>query len=129
MRIFQALKQDSEARGHFAVLALVVLATVVAAVHPALITGLSLTCTLRRFTGIRCPFCGMTTDFISMAHGHWPHENPFSIPFAILIYLVYPTFLFYTIRTGQLFLFSGRRLQIAAMSIGCVMWAANNLGK
>jgi hypothetical protein len=115
-----------EVRTHVAVCVLIVVGTVVAALRPTWLAAAPLGCVLRRFTGIRCPFCGMTTDFVAMWHGHMPRENPFSLLAAVAIYLLYPAFLLYTFRTGQLSLFSSRKMHVAILGIVCVMWAANN---
>ncbi|MBR1495073.1 MAG: DUF2752 domain-containing protein [Acidaminococcaceae bacterium] len=34
-------------------------------------TGLSIPCPFRYFTGFLCPGCGITTFFLSVAHGNW----------------------------------------------------------
>ncbi len=34
-------------------------------------TGLSIPCPFRYFTGFLCPGCGITTLFLSLAHGNW----------------------------------------------------------
>ena len=100
-----------------------------AALHPTWLAAITPACTLRRFTGVRCPFCGMTTDFLSMWHGHLPRENPFSPLMAVMIYIVYPAVLVYTLRTGQFHLFSNRKLHLVLLCVVGVMWAANNLGR
>src|SRR6185503_6456500 len=57
---------------------------------PRLIEALPLGCVLYASTGIRCPFCGMTRDFLTILHGSWPHQNVFSVPAAFVIWFVYP---------------------------------------
>jgi len=129
MPILSVWKRRPEARAHLAVCTLIVVGSLLAALRPAWVAALPLGCALRRMTGIRCPFCGMTTDFLTMWHGRWPSENPFSLLAAVVIYLLYPLFLLYTFRTNQLHLFSARRLQAATLCLVCVMWAANNYAR
>ncbi len=115
-----------EALTHIFVCLLVIVGSAMAALRPGWLRTISLGCALRTVTGIRCPFCGMTTDFMAMWKGSMPHENPFSILAAVVIYLLYPTLLMYTFRTNQLYVFSDRRLQSCVLCLVLVMWAANN---
>jgi len=64
-----------------------------ALVVPDLLLRLPLNCVLVRLTGLHCPFCGMTRDFVGMVHGILPRNNPCSLPFAIAS-VVYPAVLF-----------------------------------
>jgi hypothetical protein len=46
----------------------------VGAVYPFLTAhtgGQGLPCPLRTLTGVPCPFCGMTTATVAIAHGNW----------------------------------------------------------
>ena len=46
----------------------------VGALYPLIMAhtgGQGLPCPLRTLTGVPCPFCGMTTATVAMAHGQW----------------------------------------------------------
>jgi len=69
---------------------------------PNAILGVQYQCVLHRFTGMYCPFCGMTRDFILMAHGSLPRNNPGSPVVAIGLYVVYPLWLIWAgLREGS----------------------------
>ncbi len=57
------------------------------AVYPAVLAhtgGHGLPCPLRTLTGVPCPFCGLTTATVAIAHGQWAAAASVS-PFAYLI--------------------------------------------
>ena len=47
-------------------------------------------CWFHKFTGLNCPFCGMTRDFIAILHGRWNLLNPCSVPCFFLLFVAYP---------------------------------------
>ena len=49
----------------------------------SVVLGLVPPCLLNVLTGIRCPFCGMTRDFVAIAHWASPSQNPFSAGIAL----------------------------------------------
>jgi hypothetical protein len=50
-------------------------------------------CVLHAVTGMRCPFCGMTRDFVAIAHWACPSQNPCSA-FVALCTLFAPVLVF-----------------------------------
>ena len=82
-----------EPKQHRVTLGLLALGGVLLACAPNVILGLQYQCVLHGLTGLRCPFCGMTRDFILMAHGSLPRNNPGSLVVAIGLYVAYPLWL------------------------------------
>ena len=49
-------------------------AAAIGAVYPAIMAHTSdqgIPCPLRAITGVPCPFCGLTTGTVALAHGQW----------------------------------------------------------
>ncbi len=78
---------------HLLLLGSIFLAGTVLACRPQAVLGLHYQCVLSMFTGIRCPFCGMTRDFILISQGFLPKNNPGSLTLAVAAYVGYPLWL------------------------------------
>ena len=78
------------ARLHVAMLFLIAAATAVLRLRPEWVLQLGLHCGMQQILGLKCPFCGMTRDFIAMLHGRRPELNLASPAMAAVVYGVYP---------------------------------------
>jgi Protein of unknown function (DUF2752) len=86
-------------RWHAVALVSTAAACAAAVLVPELILRLPLQCLLVRLTGLKCPFCGMTRDFVGMLHGRFPGHNPFSAATAV-VWVGYPASVFRAWRNG-----------------------------
>jgi hypothetical protein len=95
---------------------------------PNALLGMQYQCVLHRLTGIRCPFCGMTRDFILMAHGSLPQHNPGSLLLAIALYGAYPVWLASAALCGSAGLFVSRERTIRVLIVAmAALLISNNL--
>jgi hypothetical protein len=65
-------------------------AAAIGRVYPTLMGythGYGIPCPLRTLTGVPCPFCGLTTATVDMAHGQWA-EAARTSPLALLVALL-----------------------------------------
>ncbi|MGA2904747.1 MAG: DUF2752 domain-containing protein [Candidatus Korobacteraceae bacterium] len=113
---------------HLLVLGCLVLGGLLLACAPNVILGMHYQCMLHRITGLRCPFCGMTRDFILMAHGSLPRHNPGSLFVALALYLAYPPWLMMAaLRRRSWLTVSREKVVTAAMIVMAMLFIANNL--
>jgi hypothetical protein len=113
---------------HALVLSCLLLGGLALACAPNALLGMHYQCVLHGLTGIRCPFCGMTRDFILMTHGSLPQHNPGSLLLALALYGAYPVWLASAALRGPGSLFVSREKTIRALIV--VMTAlliSNNL--
>lgn len=104
------------------------LSGLVLAFVPNIILGLQYQCVLHRMTGLRCPFCGMTRDFILMAHGSLPQNNPGSLVAAVTLYMAYPAWLLFATLRRRSWLMIKRNNVINALIIAmALLFVWNNL--
>ena len=88
-------------RHHALAVGFLVFGSLLLAFAPQAALGLRYQCLLHSLTGLRCPFCGMTRDFILMAHGSLPRNNPGSLMVAIGLYVAYPIWLVMAVVRGR----------------------------
>ena len=77
-------------RAHGSLLVLIGAAGLAVIRAPEVVAAFPLVCGLRFLTGLNCPFCGMTRDFLLLGAGQAATHNPFSPAVAALLFLVYP---------------------------------------
>jgi hypothetical protein len=113
---------------HALVLSSLLLGGLALAWMPDSLLGMRYQCVLHTVTGIRCPFCGMTRDFILMAHGSLPQHNPGSLFAALALYGAYPFWLARETLRGKAGLFVSREKAIRMLIMAMVLLLiCNNL--
>jgi len=118
-----------QARTHLCVLAAMIVCTAILRFWPDWVMGLSLQCVLRSVFHLKCPFCGMTRDFVAILHGQHPELNPFSWLAAIGMYFVYPVVFVWAWLNRKLDVFY-RPVVYRLFAVGLIlMFVANNLRK
>ena len=115
-------------REHCLVLGALILSALVLLAAPHAVLGAHYQCLLHRVTGLRCPFCGMTRDFILMFHGAAPQNNPGSLVLAIALYIAYPVWLAWAAaRRPARLLINRDKLVRALMFAMLALFISNNL--
>jgi hypothetical protein len=115
-------------RQHLLLLGGILLTGIILACAPNAILGLHYQCLLTRATGIRCPFCGMTRDFILMSKGSLPRYNPGSLFVAVAGYVGYPAwFGAAALRKPSWLLVSRKRVVQVLTAAIMVLFVCNNL--
>ena len=113
---------------HLLVMGGLVLGGLVLACAPQAALGLQYQCVLHWMTGLRCPFCGMTRDFILIAHGALPRNNPGSLVAALTLYVAYPMWLIVAALGGRSRLLVRRDGVIGGLVVVmAVLFVCNNL--
>ena len=125
MRIFPR-GVDPELRPHLAVMTGIAICTAVLALDPRCLLHAGYHCQLHVLLGIRCPFCGMTRDFVAMLHGSLPAQNPCSLFAAIFVYGLYPAAVFAAWHAGCLEWFHSAAVRRGAVVMLGIMLVANN---
>ncbi len=115
-------------RQHLLVMGGLVLGGLMLAFVPNAVLGLRYQCMLHWMTGLRCPFCGMTRDFVLMAHGALPRNNPGSLVVALALYVAYPMWLIVAALGGRSRVLVRRDGVIGALVVVmAVLFICNNL--
>jgi Protein of unknown function (DUF2752) len=113
---------------HGLLLGCLLVAALLLACFPTTLLGMQYQCALHRITGLRCPFCGMTRDFILMSRGSFPRNNPGSLLLAAALYLAYPAWLLRAARRGgSALLVSRDRVIQGLVIVMALLFLCNNL--
>jgi Protein of unknown function (DUF2752) len=113
---------------HLLLLGCICLAGIILTCAPNAVLGLDYQCLLSRATGVRCPFCGMTRDFILMSKGSLPRNNPGSLVVAVAGYVGYPVWVVgAALCRPALLLVSRRRVVEALTAVIMALFVCNNL--
>jgi hypothetical protein len=113
-------------RVHIALIAVIGAIGAVLYFQPEAFLHPHLGCMLNKLTGIWCPFCGMTRDFVAMAQGQAPALNPFSPILAILAFVVYPAVVAWCWWRNRDFPVNPRHAAAAVPYTLALMFAVNN---
>jgi len=109
------------------VLSAIAACTAVLRFRPEWVMGHSFNCILLSVFHVKCPFCGMTRDFVALLHGQRPELNPFSWFAAVLLYLAYPAIFVWAWLSRKFDVFS-RPVVYRLFAVGLVlMFVVNNL--
>jgi hypothetical protein len=106
---------NSQVWTHLGAITFLYAAALVLALRPQWAMGLSLQCVMLTIFHIKCPFCGMTRDFVAILHGHLSTLNPFSWATLAALYLGYPCVFLLTWRKQRLDIF----YQPLVYKVGC----------
>lgn len=113
---------------HLLLLGCILMSAITLACAPDAVLGLHYQCLLSRATGIRCPFCGMTRDFILMSKGLPPSNNPASLFAALATYVGYPIWIAVAaLRRRSSLLVSRDRVLKILIAVVMVLFVWNNL--
>ena len=118
---------DPALRAHLWLIAGLAAATLVLLFRPDWIVDAGYRCQMQMLFGLRCPFCGMTRDFVAILHGARPALNPSSWLAAAVVYGVYPITVAMAWRAGRLDIFRSAGLKSAVVAALVVMTVLNNL--
>ena len=115
-------------RQHLLLMGCLFLGGIIIAFAPDAVLGLHYQCLLSRVTGVRCPFCGMTRDFILMSKGLLPRNNPGSLFVALAAYLGYPLWILAATICGRSSLLISREKALRVLTVVMVvLLVCNNL--
>lgn len=118
--------RSASATKHLLILAVIAAVTLLLRFDPAWALHNGPSCIFHAVTHYNCPFCGMTRDFTAMLHGQRPHLNPFSLPFAIALYVLYPLSFLWAWSRQKLEVFHQPAVHNVFAVVLVLMFLANN---
>jgi hypothetical protein len=112
---------------HLGAIAFLYAAAIILALRPQWVTGVAPQCAMLAVFHIKCPFCGMTRDFVAILHGQLPTLNPFSWPAVAALYLGYPCVFLLAWKKRRLDLFYRPGVYKVGLAVLVLMCVVNNL--
>ena len=122
-------EQQSVWRTHLAVLFSIVAVSSIAALRPEWLLHLPNRCGMQLLFRLKCPFCGMTRDFVSIWQHRTPVNNPGSWFAAAFIYVVYPVLLVWAWIRRRPEVFQHPLLRRSIYVAVALLWVANNVSR
>jgi hypothetical protein len=119
---------DQQCTFQLGMLAGLLLGTLILIARPGYISSIGLQCPTRILFGLKCPFCGMTTDFVQILHGLPPSRNPCSFLAFTTVYLLYPAVLIRVAVERNFGLLHHAATKRAIVLALFVMFVLNNFG-
>ncbi len=108
---------NSQLWTHLGAIATLYALALILALRPQWAMGLSVQCMMLTIFHIKCPFCGMTRDFVAILHGQPTTLNPFTWATVAALYLGYPFVFLLAWRKQRLDVF----YRPAVYKVGCAV--------
>lgn len=121
------LMESDSGRRHLTLMMLAIVTLAFASTAPEFLMSVGYRCPLQVISGLRCPFCGMTRDFILLAHGFRPNHNPGSLPIAVLLYVIYPVAVITAVCRKCIFSLSSTLMRAALITTAVILMVLNNI--
>jgi hypothetical protein len=114
---------------HVGIIACLYAGAILLALRPQWVAGFSLHCAMLSIFHIKCPFCGMTRDFVAILHGKQPTLNPFTWPTVAVLFLGYPGTFFLAWRKRRLDIFYWPVVYKVGLACLVLMCFVNNFAR